>query len=97
MDPAMIKLRFEIWEGPQSCECSAVSESWDNFRDEDMVLREVFYASTHEEAMSHYHRRNGWEPYRPMPGHTDVPFTAEQLAEQKAYLEVRAPGLTGPS
>jgi hypothetical protein len=90
----MAKLRFEIWEGPQSMECAAVSEGWDRLRDEDSVLQEVFYASTHEEAMTHYHRRNGWEPYRPMPGYTDVLFTEEQVADQEAYLKMRSPDLS---
>jgi hypothetical protein len=70
-------------------EYAAVSEDLDRVRDDEARLVEVFYASTHEEAMGHYHERNGWEPHKPMPDTTDEPFTEDQLAEQEAYLAVR--------
>lgn len=85
----MAKLRFEIWETPHSQECSAVSESWDRLRDREARFVEAFYASTHEEAMNYRHQRNGWEPYKSVPGVTDQPFTDAQLGEQEAYLAVR--------
>lgn len=85
----MVALRFEIWETPHSIECAAVSESWDRVRDDPAHRIDVFYASTHEEAMRHHHERNGWEPYKPLPGVTDQPFSEDQLAEQEAYLAVR--------
>lgn len=85
----MARLRFEIWETAHSQECSAVSESWDRLRDKEARFVEAFDASTHEEAMNHRHERNGWEPYKPVSGVTDQPFTEEQLAEQIAYLAVR--------
>lgn len=85
----MAKLRFEIWETAHSQECAAVSESWDRLRDQDARFVEAFYASTHEEAMNYRHQRNGWEPYMPVPGVTDQPFTEAQFAEQEEYLTVR--------
>jgi len=90
----MAQLRFEIWEGPESVECSAVSESWDRLRDKHAVRREIFHASTYEEAMAHHHQVNGWEPYRPIPGVTDIPFTEEQRSEQEAYLKMRPTDLS---
>jgi hypothetical protein len=86
----MAKLRFEIWESSRSGQCAAVGEAWDRVRDEDATCREVFYASTIEEAMIHYHAVNGWEPYKPIPGLTDLTFTEEQVAEQETYLKIRA-------
>jgi hypothetical protein len=43
-----------------------------------------------EEAMKYHHERNGWEPYQPIPGITDQPFSDDQLAQQTAYLSVRS-------
>ena len=40
--------------------------------------------------MSYQHQRNGWEPYKPISGVTDRPFTEDQAADQQAYLAVRA-------
>jgi hypothetical protein len=86
----MPRLRFEIWESSESLECAAVSESWDRLRDKEAVRREVFYASTFEEAMAHRNRLMGWESGNPAPAETDVQFTEQQVAEQEAYLKVRA-------
>jgi len=86
----MVKLRFEVWESPDSLECAAVSESWDRVRDDLATRLDVFYASTMEEAMKYHHERNGWEPYQPIPGITDQPFSDDQLAQQTAYLSVRS-------
>jgi len=87
----MAKLKFEIWETSQSTECSAVSEGWDRVREPGAVRLESFHASTHEEAMNHYHRRMGWGPYKPVSGYTDITFRDEQVSEQEAYLSVRSP------
>lgn len=85
----MARLLFEIWETPGSQDCAVVSESWDRVRDRSARFVEAFYASTHEEAMNHRNRRNGWGPYQPIAGVTDQPFSEEQSAEQKAYLAER--------
>jgi hypothetical protein len=85
----MVKLRFEIWKTPHAIECAAVSDSFDRLREPDAHRVEVFYASTWDEAMTHHYERQGWGLYTPMPDTADQPFTEDQLAEQKAYLDLR--------
>ncbi len=85
----MAKLLFEIWDCPDSLECSAVSESTDRLRLEGAVRRDAFYASTYDEAMAQHYQAQGWGTFKPIPGVTDVPFTDAQLAEQQAYLKTR--------
>ncbi len=84
----MVQLAHEIWHNAHnhSFEFCVPNERADSFRAEhepNSELMHVIYASCLEEAMTKYFEWQGWEPSKPMPGVDDIPYTEEQLIQQK--------------
>ncbi len=90
----MADLVFEIWrddaENEQSM--SQVSQQADSFRLATMsnaTLVHTFVANSDFDAFQENYDWNGWGVWRPEPHWTEQPFTDEEEATQRAYLEIR--------
>ncbi len=62
-----IRNKYEIWESDNGCQlsCGLAEFVQQGIIHDDGELLHSFIASTHEEAMSIFHHRVGYEPYKP--------------------------------
>lgn len=88
----MPKLLHEYWEDEDGGWFSAVGELSDSSRETTSPgLSHVFsvWASSWHEAMQLYHDRRDFGEYHPAEGVPNNFYTAEEAAEQDAYLRGR--------
>jgi hypothetical protein len=60
-------IKYEVWSSDNNCQlsCGRADIVKTGIFKKDAKLIHTFYAATYEEAMSIYHLRLGFEPYKP--------------------------------
>jgi hypothetical protein len=83
----MPQLKHQVWTSPNGGPHTFViagSEADElltkGFPGEILVFE--FFASSYLEAMNIYHEWQGWEPYKPIPGHAYIPYTDDVYNKQ---------------
>lgn len=91
----MPDLLHEYWENDEGGEFSIVRERTDILRPTlvpKATLQFSLRAASWYQAMQLYNERLDYGPYRPPEGIPEHFYTAEEAAEQEAYLRIRRMG-----